>query len=93
MKEAEVLSIAEYLGCNGQELWSELSKLKTIKGRDNVIKRAFIHYLERDTDERFFQALTNFTGLPYIGTANTPGGEGFKDLWHVEADKEFYPEA
>ncbi len=56
--------------------------------RDEKIKRAFIEYLEKGTDERFFQALTNFTQLPYIGVASTPSGEGFRDLWHTEADKQ-----
>ena len=55
--------------------------------RDEKIKKAFIEYLEKGTDERFFQALANFTNLPYIGMANTPDGEGFKDLWHIEADE------
>ncbi len=54
--------------------------------RDEKIKKAFIAYLEQSTDERFFQALTNFTLLPYIGVAGRPDGEGFKDLWHIEAD-------
>lgn len=54
--------------------------------RDQRTKEAFIKYLQQKTDERFFQALTNFTGLPYIGVASTHTGEDFKDLWHVEAD-------
>ena len=60
----------------------------TRKIRDEKIKKAFIEYLQQDTDERFFQALTNFCKLPYIGLAEGPKGEGFRDLWHVEADKE-----
>ena len=54
--------------------------------RDEKIKKAFIKYLEQDSSERFFQALTNFTQLPYIGVANDPSGDGFRDLWHMEAD-------
>lgn len=54
--------------------------------RDEKIKKAFIKYLEQGSSERFFQALTNFTQLPYIGVANDPSGDGFRDLWHVEAD-------
>lgn len=54
--------------------------------RDKQIKEAFIKYLQESTDERFFQALTNFTQLPYIGVAATPNGEQFRDLWHVEGD-------
>jgi hypothetical protein len=56
--------------------------------RDKKIKEAFIEYLQRGTDERFFQALTNFCQLPYIGVANTPKGDDFKDLWNVEADEQ-----
>jgi len=55
--------------------------------RDEKTKKAFIKYLEKATDERFFQALTNFTGIAYIGAADTPDGKNFKDLWHVEADR------
>lgn len=56
--------------------------------RDEKIKKAFIEYLEKGTDERFFQALTNFTNLPFIGMALTPDGEHFRDLWHMEADSD-----
>jgi hypothetical protein len=57
------------------------------KYRDQKTKEAFIKYLQKETDERFFQALTNFTGMPYIGVAATPAGDNFKDLWHTEADR------
>lgn len=57
-----------------------------IDRRDAEIKKAFIKYLEQNTDERFFQALANFCLMPYIGVAGTHDGEGFRDLWHVEAD-------
>lgn len=56
--------------------------------RDKEIKEAFIEYLQKGTDERFFQALTNFTQLPYLGVANSPSGNAFSDLWQVEADKD-----
>lgn len=56
--------------------------------RDEHIKEAFIDYLQNHSrDLRFFQALTNFTQLPYIGFANTPEGEGWEDLWYIEADR------
>ncbi|CAB4132365.1 hypothetical protein UFOVP253_10 [uncultured Caudovirales phage] len=54
--------------------------------RDEQIKKAFIAYLEQSTDERFFQALTNFTQLPYIGSASDNVGSDFRDLWSLEAD-------
>jgi len=56
--------------------------------RDKKIKEAFIKYLQKETDERFFQALTNFTHFPYIGIASSPKGDNFVDLWNVEGDKE-----
>lgn len=56
--------------------------------RDENIKKAFIKYLEENPEQRFFQALTNFCQLPYIGFASTPSGGNFRDLWHVEADEE-----
>jgi len=56
--------------------------------RDENIKKAFIAYLQKSNHERFFQALTNFTQLPYIGMAETPDGEGWRDLWNMEADKQ-----
>jgi hypothetical protein len=54
--------------------------------RDEQIKKAFIAYLQQSQHERFFQALTNFTQLPYIGMADNFAGDGFKDLWSIEAD-------
>ena len=54
--------------------------------RDKAIKEAFIKYLQHSTDERFFQTLTNFTQMPFIGSANTPDGKGWRDLWHTEGD-------
>lgn len=57
--------------------------------RDEQIKEGFIEYLQNSSrDLRFFQALTNFTQLPYIGMANDPEGGGFKDLWNMEADRD-----
>ena len=55
--------------------------------RDEKTKKAFIKYLEKETDERFFQAIINFTGAAFIGVDETPSGKNFKDLWHVEADQ------
>lgn len=56
--------------------------------KDENIKRAFIAYLEDSDQQRFFQALTNFCQLPYIGVAFSPSGDHFKDLWRIEADKD-----
>lgn len=86
MKKDRVLELADYLGCNGEELYSELSKMNKITVRDENIKQAFIEYLQKDTDERFFQALTNFTQLFQVGTVDNKNR--FVDLWHMEADEE-----
>lgn len=56
--------------------------------KDQNIKQAFIEYLKESNHERFFQALANFTQLPYIGVASDPAGRDFKELWHIEGDKE-----
>ena len=56
------------------------------KYRDQKTKEAFIKYLQQETDERFFQAISNFTGIQYLGGASTPDGKDFVDLFHVEAD-------
>lgn len=58
------------------------------KPKDENIKRAFIAYLEDSDQLRFFQALTNFCQVPYIGVASSPWGDDFKDLWRIEADKD-----
>jgi len=69
------------------DMWDEIKPEDIKIVRDKKTKEAFIKYLQKDTDERFFQALTNFTGLAFVGTADDPDGKNFKDLWHVEADK------
>ena len=55
---------------------------------DERIKQAFIDYLDDATDERFFQAITNFTQLPFIGFSHNQEGEEFKDLYYVDCDRE-----
>ncbi len=84
MRKDKVLEIAEYLGCNGEELWSELEKLITLNGRNSEAKQSLIEYLQKDTDERLFQAITNWSGVAYLGAASTPDGKDFHNLWHDE---------
>ena len=55
--------------------------------RDKRTKEAFIEYLVAHPDERFYQALTNFANVDFIGSASTPEGGDFEDLWNVEADE------
>ena len=84
MRKDKVLEIAEYLGCNGEELWSELQKMTALSGRNSEAKQSLIEYLQKDTDERLFQAITNWSGFAYLGAASTPSGNDFHDLWHDE---------
>ena len=84
MRKDKVLEIAEYLGCNGEELWSELEKLITLNGRNSEAKQSLIEYLQKDTDERLFQAIANWSGVTYLGAASTPDGKDFHNLWNDE---------
>ena len=86
MRKDKVLEIADYLGCNGEELYSELSKLITMNGRNAEAKQSLIEYLQKDTDERLFQAIANWSGVAYLGAASTPDGKDFHDLWHEEVN-------
>lgn len=43
---------------------------------------SFVKYCEQNPDQRFWQALTNWAGMSYVGHARTPSGTGFVDLWH-----------
>ena len=86
MRKDKVLEIAEHLGCNGEELWSELQKMMKLSGRNAEAKQSLIEYLQKDTDERLFQAITNWSGIAYIGAASTPSGDNFQNLWHREIE-------
>lgn len=62
-----------------------------MKGRDHKSKEALIKYLQQDTDERFWQAVSNFArqyGLNkhYLLTSNNPV-KGTEDLFLQELDK------
>lgn len=64
-----------------------------MKGRDHESKQALIEYLQRDTDERFWQAIANFAeahGLcdHYLLTTDEVGKAGAAtDLFFQESDK------
>lgn len=59
--------------------------------RDQKTKELFIKYLEDNKDLRFYQAISNFTESlgfgHYCGTAETPEGKNFRDLFYIEADE------
>lgn len=62
--------------------------------RDAKTKQAFIEYLQQDTDERFWQAVSNFAkihGLSehFLVTTNELPMPPYKDLWNQESDTIF----
>lgn len=69
--------------------WAESEPVVVKTYRDQKTKEAFIKYLQLQTDERFFQAVANFSGFGYLGAAGTPDGKNFRDLYHFEADENF----
>lgn len=69
-----------------------------LKGRDHKTKQALIDYLNKDTDERFWQAIANFGGErglcgSYLMTTTErvlPNGDfEMKDLFFQESDELF----
>lgn len=66
-----------------------------MKGRDHKSKQALIEYLQQDTDERFWQAISNFAlehGLSehYLLTTNEIVNAGqATDLFFQESDDIF----
>lgn len=53
------------------------------EGCDSIKKaEAFLAYCRRNPTQRFWQALTNWCGLPFLGWAQSTEGECFHDLWH-----------
>lgn len=62
--------------------------------RDAKTKQALIEYLQQDTDERFWQAISNFAkqhGLSehFLVTADSLPQFPYKDLWNQESDDIF----
>ncbi len=62
--------------------------------RDAKTKQALIEYLQQDTDERFWQAISNFAkqhGLSehFLVTTDSLPQSPYKDLWNQESDDIF----
>ena len=62
--------------------------------RDHKTKQALIEYLQQDTDERFWQAISNFAkshGLSehFLVTTDCLPEFPYKDLWNQESDDIF----
>lgn len=52
--------------------------------RNSEALNSFVGYCVAHPDQRFFQALTNWSGLPWVGWAESPSIKGFHDLWNEE---------
>ena len=52
--------------------------------KNNLLLLDFIAYCQANPDQRFWQALANWSGYNCIGQAETPNGDNFQDLWHKE---------
>lgn len=54
--------------------------------RDKQAKEAFIQYLKQHPEERFFQAVRNFSGMPFIVamTKVPEPNKGEYDTWNWE---------
>ena len=74
MNKKEILKLADYLGCNGEELWNELSKMRIIsdKDRNSKTKNKFIQYMLRNPDERFWQSVRNFSDYGFVVGTTIP---------------------
>lgn len=62
--------------------------------RDHKTKQALIEYLQQDTDERFWQAISNFAKLHglsehFLVTTDSLPQFPYKDLWNQESDDIF----
>lgn len=49
--------------------------------KDSKKMWSFLRYCAEHPNERFFQAVANWSGYPYIGSADSPSGENFHDLF------------
>jgi hypothetical protein len=54
--------------------------------RNSELLEEFTRYCKANPSMRFWQALTNWAKLPYLGWSNkyTCDKCGFTDLWHAE---------
>jgi len=57
-----------------------------MKNKNKEMLDSFTEYCKENPRQRFFQALTNWMGVPYIGLAREPSGVGFIDLWNYEGE-------
>lgn len=55
--------------------------------RNKTSKEKLIKYINEHPQERLFQAIANWSGVPYLGYADTPDGKNFRDLFHWDEDE------
>jgi len=55
--------------------------------RNSKALESFTAYCVANPDQRFWQALTNWSGLPYVGWSESPILKGFHDMWNYEHEK------
>lgn len=53
--------------------------------RDEKTKKAFIKYLEENPEERFWQAVRNFTHAPFLYVSDKM--VELQDTFYIESDK------
>lgn len=56
-----------------------------MKIRDEKTKKKFIEYLDTHKEERFWQSVRNFWGVPYVLICNDLDSDAI-DTFHIEAD-------
>jgi len=58
--------------------------MKTLRQQCNEKALKDLLKMNKKGDLRFFQMVSNYFGLQYIGYADDPEGTNFKDLFHKE---------
>ena len=53
------------------------------KNKNARLLSSFVAYCEKHPEQRFWQALNNWSGFPFIGAATGSIGNNFKDLYYV----------
>lgn len=69
-------------------LWGMVARRKDMKtSRNKKSLESFTKYCEENSEQRFFQALRNWFGVPFIGVSNDR--EKWDDTFYWEEDKDY----